>query len=190
MQPATPNGANSAKARDSSDGQQSPTPATESQLHQRSNTTYSTTRTLLSPIASDPSAAEQGPASPNHEEYRRSIQERGNVVLSRDEEAYLLPGFLPPKYHLLDLFPFSIIVQCLTRQGKGVSGRKGARLRAKLQSSVSHNIPLEVSLYLVSLNFLDFRTISHLVELLCRYIAKPKNFGCPHSQSVLLTLLF
>ncbi|KAF8347412.1 Bestrophin, RFP-TM, chloride channel-domain-containing protein [Amanita rubescens] len=150
VQPATPNGVNG-KARGSSDGQNSPTPATESQLHQRSNTAYSTTRTLLSlPIPSDPSAAEQGPASPNSEELRRSIQERGNVVLNREEEAYLSPGFLPPKYHLLDLFPFSIIVRCLTKDGKGLSGRKAARLRAKLQSTVSHNIPLEISLYLSS----------------------------------------
>jgi putative membrane protein len=172
-------------------GQQSPTPATESQLHQRSNNTaYSTTRTLLSsPIPSDLSAAEQGPASPNSEEFRRSIQERGNVVLNREDEAYLLPGFLPPKYHLLDLFPFSLIVRCLTKDGKGLSGRKAARLRAKLQS-VSHNIPLEISLYLVSPNFLDLRTISDSVELLCRCIAEPKNFGCPHSQLVLLKLLF
>jgi len=114
-------------------------------LHQRSN--YSTTKTLLS-LTSDLSVAEQGPASPNSEEMRRSVHERGNVVLSRDEEAYLLlPAFLPPKYHLLDLFPFSLIMQCLKR-GSGTKGRKG--LRPKLESSVSHNIPLEISLYLSS----------------------------------------
>ncbi len=186
VRPATPNGV-IGKAKGSSDGQQSPTPAKESQLHQRSNTAYSTTRTLL--IPSDPSAAEQGPASPTSEEFQRSIQERGNVVLKRDEEAYLLPGFSPPKYHLLDLFPFSLIVQFLTKEGRVVSGRKGARLRAKLQSTVSHNIPLDISLYLVSLN-LDFRTISHSVELLYRYLANPKIYGCPYNQSVLLKLLF
>ncbi|KAJ7910493.1 Bestrophin, RFP-TM, chloride channel-domain-containing protein [Mycena leptocephala] len=79
-------------------------------------------------------------------------QASGNsVILARADEAFLLPGSLPPKYHLFDLFPFSLLVKCLTKRGAELKGKKAARLRAKMASSVgSHNLPLEISLYLSS----------------------------------------
>lgn len=86
---------------------------------------------------------------------RQSIQERGNVVLSREEESFLQPGYLPPTYPLLDLFPFSIIVKYLARHGKGGKGMSARR--ARLQTTATHNIPLEISLYLVGPNFYDVR---------------------------------
>ena len=62
----------------------------------------------------------------------------------------LLPARMPPKYHLFDLFPFSLLVKMLTKRGKEVKGKKGARLRAKMRNrNVTHNLPLEISLYLV-----------------------------------------
>ncbi|KAM6494853.1 Bestrophin, RFP-TM, chloride channel domain containing protein [Amanita muscaria] len=122
-------------------------------LHQRSHTGYSTTKTLLPLPATSPTS----PITPDRltagseQERRRSLQGRDNVVLTRAEEEYLSPGYLPPKYHLLDLFPFSILVGWLTSRGnKTLKGKKAARLRAKLRTSVSHNIPLEISLYLSS----------------------------------------
>jgi hypothetical protein len=78
--------------------------------------------------------------------------EKERIVLPRHDESYLMPAYLPPKYSLFDLFPFSLLVQFLTHQGKEVKGKKGARLRAKLRDhAVSHNLPLELSLYLVRL---------------------------------------
>lgn len=63
----------------------------------------------------------------------------------------LLPARMPPKYHLFDLFPFSLLVKMLTKRGKEVKGKKGARLRAKMRNrNVTHNLPLEISLYLSS----------------------------------------
>ncbi|THH17920.1 hypothetical protein EW146_g2985 [Bondarzewia mesenterica] len=63
----------------------------------------------------------------------------------------LLPARMPPKYHLFDLFPFSLLVKMLTKRGKEVKGKKGARLRAKLRNrATTHNLPLEISLYLSS----------------------------------------
>jgi hypothetical protein len=80
------------------------------------------------------------------------------VILARADEAFLLPGSLPPKYHLFDLFPFSLLVKCLTKRGAELKGKKAARLRAKMASSVgSHNLPLEISLYLVRLLSIIFR---------------------------------
>ncbi|KAJ7034564.1 hypothetical protein C8F04DRAFT_1183106 [Mycena alexandri] len=73
------------------------------------------------------------------------------IILARTDEAFLLPDSLPPKYHLFDLFPFSLLVRCLTKHGCEVKGKKAARVRAKLSAGSgegSHNLPLEVSLYL------------------------------------------
>jgi putative membrane protein len=65
-------------------------------------------------------------------------------------DGFLLPARNPPQYSYFDLFPFSLLVKFLTKRGKQVKGKKGARLRAKLQHhSGTHNLPLEISLYLV-----------------------------------------
>ncbi|KAK7062644.1 Glycine--tRNA ligase 1, mitochondrial [Paramarasmius palmivorus] len=75
----------------------------------------------------------------------------GALILTRDDEKYLLPPKNPPKYHFLDLFPFSLLVKVLTKRGKTVKGKKAARLRAQMRNkAVSHNLPLEISLYLSS----------------------------------------
>ncbi|KAI0777620.1 UPF0187-domain-containing protein [Trametes elegans] len=72
-------------------------------------------------------------------------------ISGMQEENFLLPARMPPKYHLFDLFPFSLLVHILTKRGKDVKGRKAARMRARLRSkTVTHNLPLEVSLYLSS----------------------------------------
>ncbi|KAI0360743.1 UPF0187-domain-containing protein [Trametes cingulata] len=72
-------------------------------------------------------------------------------ISSTQDESFLLPARMPPKYHLFDLFPFSLLVHILTKRGKEVKGRKAARIRAKLRSkTVTHNLPLEISLYLSS----------------------------------------
>jgi hypothetical protein len=70
-------------------------------------------------------------------------------ILPRNEEKLLFPASMPPKYSLFDFFPFSLMMGYFANRGQ-YKGKRAARLRAKLQSSVvSHNIPLEISLYLV-----------------------------------------
>lgn len=67
-----------------------------------------------------------------------------------DGDGFLLPSRDPPRYSYFDLFPFSLLVKFLTKRGKEVKGKKGARLRAKLRTqSGTHNLPLEISLYMV-----------------------------------------
>jgi ion channel-forming bestrophin family protein len=61
----------------------------------------------------------------------------------------LMPSRNPPKWAMFDIFPFSLLVNLLTDQGKQVQGKKAARRRAK-RGVMSHNIPLEITLYLVS----------------------------------------
>ena len=39
---------------------------------------------------------------------------------SATEEGFLLPARMPPKYHLLDLWPLSLLVRWLTKRGKDV----------------------------------------------------------------------
>ncbi|KAF7303652.1 hypothetical protein MIND_00594600 [Mycena indigotica] len=75
------------------------------------------------------------------------------VILARGDEAFLLPGHLPPKYNIFDLFPFSLLVKYLTKRGREIKGKKAARMRAKImreKENGSHNLPLEISLYLSS----------------------------------------
>jgi len=63
----------------------------------------------------------------------------------------LLPARIPPQYSFLDLFPFSLLVRFLVRRGRVISGKKATLLRAKLRhQSASHNLPLQISLYLSS----------------------------------------
>jgi ion channel-forming bestrophin family protein len=70
------------------------------------------------------------------------------IYMVDDDE--LLPARLPPRYSYLDLFPFSLMLKFLIRRGKPVKGKKATRLRAKLRhQAISHNLPLEISLYLV-----------------------------------------
>ena len=69
---------------------------------------------------------------------------------SSAEPDELLPARSPPQYSFFDIFPFSLLVRFLTRRGKEVKGKKGALLRARLRRQVAgHNLPLEISLYLV-----------------------------------------
>jgi predicted membrane chloride channel (bestrophin family) len=77
-----------------------------------------------------------------------SIHGRSMVTLG---EAELLPARDPPRYSYFDLFPFSLLVKFLTKRGKKLKGKKAALLRAKLhQSTVTQNLPLEISLYISS----------------------------------------
>ncbi|KAJ7171113.1 Bestrophin, RFP-TM, chloride channel-domain-containing protein [Mycena filopes] len=133
-------------------------------LYQRSPPSSMSAPHLPLPVtATSPSSS--SPASPayNRDRDRRTsfaaripgIPER-KIILARPDETYLLPGSLPPKYHLFDLFPFSLLVRCLTKRGREVKGKKAARMRAKMSAGAggggggSHNLPLEVSLYLSS----------------------------------------
>jgi hypothetical protein len=76
------------------------------------------------------------------------------VKESLSEPSDLLPARNPPQYSFFDIFPFSLLVKYLTRRGKQVKGKKGAFLRAMLRRQmVSHNLPLEISLYLVRFPF-------------------------------------
>lgn len=78
-------------------------------------------------------------------------REKERIILQRTDEALLLPAHSPPKYHILDLFPFALLVRFLTKRGKELKGKKAARLRAKMRdAAISHNLPLEISLYLSS----------------------------------------
>lgn len=84
-------------------------------------------------------------------------QKSVNLSMGPDD-IRLAPAMNPPEYSLLDLFPFSILVWMLTKDGvnkngEAVKGRKAARRRATMRNHrgrYSYNIPLEISLYLSS----------------------------------------
>ncbi|CAE6443349.1 unnamed protein product [Rhizoctonia solani] len=73
--------------------------------------------------------------------YRRISGPHGAVDLA--------PASNPPKWGAFDVWPLSLLVKVLTRKGKNVSGKKAAKERAK-HHVISHNIPLEITLYMSS----------------------------------------
>jgi putative membrane protein len=102
----------------------------------------------LSPIsARDAASIPPRIISPSH----RTNTFGANGLTLDELEAGLLPARNPPEWGIFDVFPFSLLVKMRTRRGKEMKGKKARRMRAKLRSeTVSHNIPLEVSLYLSS----------------------------------------
>lgn len=77
------------------------------------------------------------------------------------EEPVLLPARNPPPFGIFDIFPLSLLVGPLLRRGFNIGGKRAQRVRAKQagkvkrgrgvgEAIVSHNIPLEITLYLSS----------------------------------------
>jgi hypothetical protein len=76
--------------------------------------------------------------------------------MNPDGTPVLLPSRNAPKFSMFDLFPFTLLVKPLTKRGFDLGGKTAQRARAKLGFGrgldgdvVSHNIPLEITLYLV-----------------------------------------
>ncbi|KAF7364911.1 hypothetical protein MVEN_00361600 [Mycena venus] len=73
------------------------------------------------------------------------LGEAQKIILTRQDESFLLPGSMPPKYHLFDLFPFSLLVKCLTKRGAELKGKKAARIRARMWSHLPSVHPRALS---------------------------------------------
>jgi hypothetical protein len=56
------------------------------------------------------------------------------MVLQKQEESFL--AYMPPKYGLFDT-SLSLLVRCLSKRGKDVKGKKGARVGAQLKHAQS-----------------------------------------------------
>ncbi|KAG6817370.1 hypothetical protein H0H87_009557 [Tephrocybe sp. NHM501043] len=121
-------------------------PATTSSLmYQRS---CASAPTLPIPVTS-PSPRKTSFLTSISEHPRATTKEK--IILQRSDEGLLLPAHSPPKYHIFDLFPFSLVVKFLTKRGRELKGKTAAKLRAKMRTNtISHNLPLEISLYLSS----------------------------------------
>ncbi|KAG8757747.1 hypothetical protein FRC14_001576 [Serendipita sp. 396] len=68
----------------------------------------------------------------------------------------LLPSRNPPRFSIFDLFPFTLLVKPMLKRGMKPGGKYAQKARAKLGYGgrgeegeiISHNIPLEITLYL------------------------------------------
>lgn len=70
--------------------------------------------------------------------------------LTEEDEVYLIPGYKPPNWRILELWPFSLLKGRRIRSAKNAKGDRAKKIRAKmLNKATSHNIPLEITLYLV-----------------------------------------
>lgn len=112
------------------------------------------------------------PHSPNSTRFPQAssvskIHEKSINGGAYPDEEFLLPARIPPRWYIFDLFPFSLLVKALTKRGKEVKGKTAAKLRAKLRNDgVSHNLPLEISLYLVRSSFSSFFGVWDLVLMI------------------------
>jgi len=71
--------------------------------------------------------------------------------LTEEDEIYLIPGYKPPNWRILELWPFSVLKGRRLRSVKNAKGERARKIRAKmLNKATSHNIPLEITLYLGS----------------------------------------
>ena len=98
----------------------------------------------------------------------------GSFNVRPGDDSFLLPARNPPKFAIFDVFPFSLLVHQLTKRGKDIKGKKAARARATMREHVvSHNIPLEISLYLVRFQLSHPLSCTHPsgrapISLLCK----------------------
>ncbi len=113
--------------------------------------------TLPAPVTSRASVKE--PLSPTG--LRRSHSGRASGKQSApsvsfgfadDEEVVLQPSSIPPKFAVFDIFPFSLLIKLLAKEGHAVEGKKAARYRAK-SAIVTRNVPLEIATYMVRVQF-------------------------------------
>lgn len=81
-----------------------------------------------------------------------------------DAEGFLLPAQMPPKYHLLDLFPLSLVVKALTKRGKEVKVRPSIHPSSH---SFTHFIPIHSFIHLPDHSVLAFSSLFALRSAFC-----------------------
>ncbi|KAF8990861.1 Bestrophin, RFP-TM, chloride channel-domain-containing protein [Cyathus striatus] len=92
---------------------------------------------------------------PLHIDHQRTVhpalERHISAILSKQDEAFLLPAKKPPKYHLLDLFPFSLLVQFLSQKYKDRQSKRARMKELLRRKRVNHNLPLEISMYIANM---------------------------------------
>jgi hypothetical protein len=73
-----------------------------------------------------------------------------DAILPLEDEPFLLRASKPPKYHLLELFPFSLLVTFLSQKYKDKQSKRAKMKELLRRKRVNHNLPLEISLYISS----------------------------------------
>ena len=71
-----------------------------------------------------PRVSMNGRGRPHDKEKQADKGSTYSGISGTQEDNFLLPARMPPKYHLFDLFPFSLLVHALTKRGKDVKVRK------------------------------------------------------------------
>ena len=129
--------------------------------------------TALRRSTSRTSRISQIPQSPSRmQSFFSPFEERKSPLEAdcEDMDMYLHPSRMPPKYHLFDFFPFSLLVKQFERRGWRLKGKKAAKFRArqeqKLATVTTHNIPLEITLYMVNFQCFNIANNSN-VQLVC-----------------------
>lgn len=101
------------------------------------NSPQSLSQTLPEPVTASSSTQRQ----------RFPPRNEANPSLASGSDVILTPAHNPPAFSWFDVFPFTLIGNCLGRVGIKVGGRKAQRRRMK--ELISDNLPLEITLYIV-----------------------------------------
>jgi putative membrane protein len=106
--------------------------------------------TSLAPPLAPPLRTRAGPSATPLSPLPRGARPAVDPELDIEALGGLAPAHNPPAWAAFDVFPLSLLVKPGARLGKEIKGRKAMRARAKLRGeNEAHNIPLEISLYLV-----------------------------------------
>jgi ion channel-forming bestrophin family protein len=99
-------------------------------------------------------------AAPGHPSFAQQQQQQQQQasnglanaeLLSREDEVYLIPAYKPPRWAILQVWPFSLLRGRRIVPASKATGDRAKKIRAKIQNkATSHNLPLEISLYLGS----------------------------------------
>lgn len=112
---------------------------TEKNYHGSGNTNspQQLSQTLPEPVTSNSS----------HKQQRVPLRKETDDSLQSGSRGMLTPARNPPAFSWFDVFPFTLIGNCLGRVGIKVGGRHAQRRR--MRELISDNLPLEIILYIV-----------------------------------------
>jgi hypothetical protein len=128
--------------------------------------------------------------SPTSPSFRLSKRGAKGSSFHPNGEPILLPARNPPPFGIFDIFPLTLLVKPLLRHGFDVGGKLAQKTRAKLSgerpvgASVSHNIPLEITLYLVRASICLWSLVINSWLVVCLHCGSPtaQSMRCAYDQ--------
>jgi hypothetical protein len=128
--------------------------------------------------------------SPTGPSFRPSKRGTKGSSFHPNGEPILLPARNPPPFGIFDIFPLTLLVKPLLKHGFDVGGKLAQKTRAKMPgkgtvgTSVSHDIPLEITLYLVRASICLWSLVINSWLVVCLHCGSPtaQSMRCAYYQ--------